>query len=345
MAEGLVNRGYRVDLVLGKKQGEYLEQVPAKVNLIDLRVKKLLLSLNLVGAYLKKQKPAVLISANERVNIVALLAKKIYRSKTKLIISVHVNNTEQMARQGASIYRKIIIRLARWTYKWADSVVAVSEGVAADVAALFSVPPEKIHVIYNPIINSNLGDKINEPVEHPWFKQEKCPVVIGVGRLNRQKDFLTLIKSLREIKKVIADTKLIILGEGQQRRELENEIKMLRLEKDVYMPGFVENPYSYLKNSSVFVLSSAWEGFGNVLVEAMATGTPVVSTDCPSGPAEILKNGKYGPLVPVGDANSLAREVVAILKDPPAAELLIRRAHDFTVDKAVDHYISMIDNF
>jgi len=341
----LANYGYDVDLVLGKKQGEYLGQIPTKVNLVDLKVKKLLFSFNVVGAYLHQCKPAVLISANERVNIVALLAKKKYRSKTKLIISVHTNNTEQMARQGASVYRRIIIKLARFTYKWADRVVAVSKGVAEDIEGLFSVPPEKINVIYNPIINANLSEKINEPVDHPWLNQVEFPVVIGMGRLDRSKDFSTLIKSLIEIKQEVADTKLIILGEGQLREALENEIKMLHLEKDVHMPGFVENPYSYLKNSSVFVLSSAWEGFGNALVEAMAAGTPVIATDCPSGPAEILEGGKYGPLVPVGDAYKLAKEVVAILKDPPVSETLIRRAHDFTVDKAVDQYVNMIDNY
>lgn len=342
--EGFTNQGYKVDLVLGKKQGQYLAQVPSSVNLVDLKVKKLLLSIHLVGSYLNREKPAVLISANERVNIVALLAKKIYRSKTKIIISVHINNSEAIASEGASFYKRMIISIARWTYKWADRVVAVSKGVADDVAELFSVPREKIDIIYNPIVNPTLNEKMNESVEHPWLNQDSYPVIIGMGRLIRQKDFSTLIRSLVEVKKEIPEAKLMILGEGKERKKLESEIKNLNLEKDVTMPGYVNNPYSYLKQSSIFVLSSAWEGFGNVTVEAMATGTPVVSTDCRSGPGEILENGKYGCLVPVGDYKKMAKAIIDTLHKPVEAQLLVEKANEFNVERAISSYLDIIEN-
>jgi len=345
LAEELADRGYQVDLVLLKKQGQYLKQVPSNVRIVDLKAKKLLLSSHLIGSYLKRENAAVLISANERVNIMALLAKKLFRVKTKLIISVHVNNSEAIARQEASIYKKLVILVARRIYRWADKVVAVSKGVAEDLEKLFLVSRDKIDVIYNPVISKDIGKKANEAVDHPWLNQDRLPVILGVGRLIRQKDFSTLVKSFYEIKKEIADAKLIILGEGEERLKLEREINELELNDDVDLPGYVENPYSYMKKSEVFVLSSAWEGFGNVLVEAMAVGTPVVSTECPSGPTEILEGGKYGPLVAVGDAGSLAAAAINILKDPPESSFLIRRAQDFSVDKAVNKYLEILKDF
>lgn len=344
LSEEFAKEGYQVDLLLMKKQGQYLKQVPSNVRVVDLNAKKLLLSSHLIGSYLKQEKPVVLISASERANIMALLAKKLFRVKSKVIISIHVNNSEAMTRQGASLYKRLVILAARRIYKWADQVVAVSRGVAEDVEKLFLVQRDKITVIYNPIISRGLDEKANEALDHPWLNQNRFPVILGAGRLIRQKDFLTLIRSFDALKKEISDIKLIILGEGKERLTLEKEIRNLGLTEDVSLPGYIDNPYSYMKRSSVFVLSSAWEGFGNVLVEALATGTPIVSTDCPSGPAEILVNGKYGNLVPVGDHKTLARAVLNVLKDPPDRKLLINRANDFTVDKAVEKYLDLIND-
>lgn len=344
LSEEFAKEGYQVDLLLMKKQGQYVKQVPSNVRVVDLNAKKLLLSSHLIGSYLKQEKPVVLISASERANIMALLAKKLFRVKSKVIISIHVNNSEAMTRQGASLYKRLVILAARRIYKWADQVVAVSRGVAEDVEKLFLVQRDKITVIYNPIISRGLDEKANEALDHPWLNQNRFPVILGAGRLIRQKDFLTLIRSFDALKKEISDIKLIILGEGKERLTLEKEIRNLGLTEDVSLPGYIDNPYSYMKRSSVFVLSSAWEGFGNVLVEALATGTPVVSTDCPSGPAEILVNGKYGNLVPVGDHKTLARAVLNVLKDPPDRKLLINRANDFTVDKAVEKYLDLIND-
>ena len=343
LAEEFANRGYQVDLVLMKKRGQYLEQVPSKVRVVDLKVKKLLLSSHLVGLYLKKENPSVLVSANERVNIMALLSKKLFGLNTRIIISVHVNNSEAMVRQGASIYKRLVILVARRVYRWADKVVAVSKGVAEDVEKLFLVPRDEIDVIYNPVISNDIDKKANETVDHPWLNQDRLPVILGVGRLIMQKDFSTLIKSFYEIKKEIAEAKLIILGEGEERLNLEREINELELNDDVDLPGYVDNPYSYMKRASVFVLSSAWEGFGNVLVEAMAVGTTVVSTDCPSGPSEILNRGEFGTLVPVGDVKALSSAVVSAINKPVKPDILISRAKDFTVDKAVDKYIAIME--
>lgn len=342
LAEGFAKQGYDVDLVVGKKQGLFLEQVPSNVNLVDLRVSRLVFSLNRIAAYLKQAKPDLLISAKERVNVAALLARRLSGVNPRLIVSVHANNSAEIANYGASLYRKIIISTARRTYRWADRVVAVSEGVADDVANLFLIPREEISVIHNPILNKDLKDKMNEPVDHPWFKKGDYRLILGMGRLVKQKDFLTLIRSFVLVKKAVPEAKLMIFGDGRERKLLEREIRSLNLYNDVSMPGLIENPFKYLAKADLFVLSSNCEALPTVLIEAMATGTPVVSTDCPSGPSEILDNGKYGPLVPVGDSKALARAVLNVLKDPTDRELLINRANDFTVDKAVEKYLDLI---
>ena len=346
LAEHFAGKGYHVDLVVAKRQGNYLAQIPPDLELVDLKASKLIFSTHLVGAYLKAANPDVLISANERVNIIALLAKKLYKSKIKVIISIHVNNSEQVRHEKflPSLYRRAVLVIARLVYKWADQVVAVSKGVAMDACRLFKLSADRVTVIYNPLVTPEIKVKMKTAVEHPWLKQSQFPVILGIGRLTAQKDFMTLLEAFSAVRKDEPEARLIILGEGEKRDELEKKTALLGLNDYVSMPGFVDNPYSYLYHSSVFVLSSAWEGFGNVLVEAMATGTPVVATNCPSGPAEILEDGKYGPLVPVGDVNSLAQAVVAVLKDPPNPITLQSRAESFSVEKAVDKYLKLINS-
>ncbi len=341
LAEGFAQKGYSVDLVLAKRQGDYLGQVPRQVNLIDLSSSRIVYSLPKLGAYLNRAKPGLLISAKERVNIIAILSKMIYKPDTRFIISIHVNHSEQIRHQGASLYYRLILKVARFLYSRADNVVAVSGGVATDASSLFKVPEKEIKVIYNPLVTPELKEKMQENAEHPWFEEEGLTIILGIGRLVRQKDFLTLINSFARVKEDRPEARLIILGEGEQRKTMENKVAELGLEEFVDMPGYVENPYSFLARSALFVLSSAWEGFGNVLVEAMATGTPVVSTDCPSGPGEILAGGKYGVLVPVGDPGLMAEGINAALSQPVDRALLQERAESFSVDRILKDYESL----
>lgn len=338
LAEGFAARGDQVELVLIKKKGVYFDQLSPSVKLFILGAKRLYFSVNRLGAYLKKAEPDILISANERANVVALITKIIYKPKTKIIISIHTNNSEQLKRQGASLVKRLVLMLARLFYREADKVIAVSRGVKKDAGIFFRIPAEKIMVIYNPIVSNVIIKNKKKPVKHPWVVKDDGPIILGIGRFVKQKDFVTLINSFSEVVKVIPAARLIILGEGEERDLLEKRITDLGLGKLVSLPGYVDNPFSFLYNASLFVLSSMWEGFGNVLVEAMAVGTPVVSTDCPSGPAEILENGKYGMLVPVGDSKKMALSIIKTLKNPPDKEVLIERAKDFTVGKAIASY-------
>ena len=336
LASGFVMQGYEVDLVLAKKEGSYVSQVPSEIRLIDLKAKSLLRSTSLLSRYLNQEKPVAFLSALEDTNLVALLAKQLAKVDVPLIVTVH-NNLSQESRNATSLKRRFVPYLIPWFYPFADRVVAVSEGVANDLKKL-GLRSNNIKVIYNPIVTPKLIQKLQEPLDHPWFADGEPQVILGVGRLNQQKDFSTLIQAFAKVRQQ-QKAKLVILGEGEERFHLESLVKELGIAEDVALPGFVDNPYIYMAKATLLVLSSAWEGFGNVLVEAMAAGTPVISTNCESGPAEILANGKYGKLVSVGDSRELARAIVQTFKERLDASILQARASDFCLEKAATQYI------
>ena len=340
LAHGFIDRGYEVDLVLARKEGSYLGQVSSKIKLIDLKAPSLLRSTHLLSRYLKQDKPIALFSALEDTNLVALLAKSLAGISIPLIVTVH-NNLSQESRNATSLKRKLVPYLVPWFYPFADTVVAVSEGVADDLVKL-GLRSNNLKFIYNPIITLEFKQKLQEPLEHPWFAPGEPPVILGVGRLNPQKDFATLIKAFAKVQQQ-QPAKLIVLGEGEERCYLESLVKELNITESVALPGFVDNPYIYMAQAAVLVLSSGWEGFGNVLVEAMAVGTPVVATDCPSGPAEILEQGKYGELVPVGDEKRMAEAIIKTLNNPPERDFLMKRGREFSVEKAVFQYRQLLN--
>jgi glycosyltransferase involved in cell wall biosynthesis len=227
--------------------------------------------------------------------------------------------------------------LIRATYPKADSIIAISNGVATDLADTTGIERESIDVIHNPAFSPDIQSKSKESVSYRWFDTD-TPVVIAVGSLTQQKDFSTLLRAFSVLRER-QDAHLLILGEGELREELESLASELGIATAVDMPGFVDNPYAYMRQADVFVLSSKWEGFGNVVVEALACGCPVVSTDCPSGPAEILANGEYGSLTPVGDETALAAEIETVLNTTPEPDRLRARAEAFTTEIVADQYI------
>jgi glycosyltransferase involved in cell wall biosynthesis len=200
--------------------------------------------------------------------------------------------------------------LIRKSYPSADGIIAVSSGVADDLAEATGIPRESIDVIYNPVVTPEVATASREAVDHPWLAPGEPPVVMGIGRLTPKKDFTTLLQAFAEVRREVP-ARLMILGEGPERAVLEGLVRTLDLAANVALPGFVGNPYAYLARASLFVLSSRWEGLPTVLIEAMFCGAPVVSTDCPSGPREILNGGRYGRLVPVGDLAALAQAITA----------------------------------
>ncbi|WP_280541572.1 glycosyltransferase [Chromohalobacter sp. 11-W] len=333
LANGIANRGVPVDLVVVIAEGAYLADVSPRVRLVDLGASRMLFSLPALVRYLRRERPYALLSALKHANIIALWARKLARSQTRIVISER--NT--LPRDGSSErFERIVPWLMRLSYPSADAIIAISGGLADDLARRVGLSRESIEVVYNPI-NPRLAQLCEAPLTHPWLKSGQPPVILAVGRLTVQKDYPTLIEAFAEVRKTQA-ARLVILGEGELREKLEAMVASLGLSADVMFLGFVDNPYAWMRHASLFVLSSAWEGFGNVLAEAMACGTPVVSTNCPNGPAEILDNGAWGQLVPVGDASALAQAMVAALSDETPPDVRHRARH-FNLQQALSGYL------
>lgn len=332
LAKGFAERGLKVDLVLARAEGPYLSRVPRLVRVVDLKAFRVLASLTGLVRYIQRERPFALLSALHHANVVALWARKLASVPVRVVVSVHTNLSRATA-NAPNLRARIMPRWVRLFYPWADAIVAVSSGVAEDLVRHTGIPPEKIHVIYNPVVTPDLFVRAEEPIEHPWFAPGQCPVVLGVGRLTPSKDFSTLIRAFALVRKVRA-ARLMILGEGEERPRLEALVQELGLEDDIQLPGFVENPYKYMKRSALFVLSSRWEGLPTVLIEAAALGVPVISTDCPSGPAEILGE-REDLLVPVGDVAALARGICRSLAQPLSQRIEVDR---YTLHHAVARY-------
>jgi glycosyltransferase involved in cell wall biosynthesis len=290
--------------------------------------------------YLRRERPEALLSVFGYVNIIALWARRLAGVRTPLF--VNEQNTVSYEAGNASSWRsRLTPQLIKHFYPWADGIVVVSHGVRDDLARLTSISRERITVIYNPsVVRAEVVEKAQAPLDHPWFKPDQPPVLLAVGRLQVQKDYPTLMRAFAQVRQA-RPARLLILGEGRERPMLEALIAELGLEQDVSLPGFVANPYAYMARASVFVLSSRWEGLPTVLIEALCCGAPVVSTDCPSGPREILRDGLYGPLVPVRDADALARAIGTTLdgetSSPPSESW-----QPYELENVVDRYISFL---
>jgi glycosyltransferase involved in cell wall biosynthesis len=340
LAGGVVKRGYCVDLVLAQAEGSYLAQVPDAVRIIDLGSSRVSLSLPALAAYLRRERPQALLSEMGHANVVALWARRLVGIPRRVVVCNHLIYRNAPAQHASSWRVRLMPRLAKRFYPWADGIVAVSSGVADGLAQVTGIPRECIEVIYNPVVTPEVREKAQAPFEHPWFGPSKPPVILGMGRLTAQKDFPALIQAFAQVRQS-RQVRLMILGEGEDRPPLEALVRELGLEKDVALPGFVDNPYAYLTRASLFVLSSRWEGLPTVLIEALYCGVPSIATDCPDGPREILADGQYGQLVPIGDAAALARAIETSLESetPPAPRESWR---PFELEAVVNQYISML---
>lgn len=338
LSNGFAEKGNKVDLIAAKAEGPYLKYISPKVRLIDLNTSRVLLSLIPLVRYLLTTKPSILISAMNHSNIVALLAKYLAFTSTPVVISVR-NHFSTQYLNVSGIDNNLIPVLARFLYPHADGIIAVSEGVADDLSKALSLSQKSIQTIYNPIVTPDLQQKSQAIPKHPLLVNSNF--ILSVGRLTKQKDFPTLIKAFSKVRCKF-DIHLIILGEGEERSVLEEMLQEMNLTNCVHLPGFADNPYLFMAHAKAFVLSSCWEGLPGVLIEAMAIGTPVVSTNCKSGPNEILDNGKYGCLVPVGDSDELAKAIIETLNNPLSKNALKKRASYFSEEKIIDQYLSYI---
>jgi len=250
------------------------------------------------------------------------------------------NTLTQVTRGAGTDRRRLFPFLVRKFYPWADGIVAVSRGVALDLETSSGTPARRMHILPNPVLTPELASKAREALDHPWFGVGEPPVVLGVGRLSKQKDFATLIRAFDRVRRQ-RTARLVILGDGPERASLEALIAELALADQALLPGFASNPFAYMARAGVFVLSSAWEGMPGALIQAVASGAPVVATDCESGPREVLQGGRYGRLVPVGDPTAMAEAILATLQQPRTA-VPFEAVERFTRSAAVSGYLEVL---
>jgi glycosyltransferase involved in cell wall biosynthesis len=341
MANEFARRGHRVDLVLAKGAGALAAEVRAEVRVVTFHRDRVWRTLPDLSRYLWQARPEVLFSAGPAVNLAAIWARALVPGRLRLVLSVQSNMSHYATHQSVW-YGRYLPRLIRWFYPWADRVIAVSGGVRDDLAGLAPRADCRSCVIHNPVVDADLRRKADEPASHAWMRPAGPPVVLGVGRLVPEKNFALLLRAFARLAEAHADLRLLVLGEGRRRAFLEALAERLCIADRVDLPGAVTNPYPYMEQAALFVLSSETEGFGNVLVEALACGCPVVSTDCPGGPREILEAGRWGRLVPPGDAEALAVAMHAALAETSDADRLRTRAMDFAVDTVADRYLDVL---
>ncbi|WGF86426.1 glycosyltransferase [Marinivivus vitaminiproducens] len=369
LAKAMRGFGFAVDVVVSRfPDGAMRTQIPADIRVVPLerstpivarlaaawaqprglaalgpsliftkKVSNHLPSLPALARYLKTTRPDVLYAAMAHPNIQAILARSLAGVPTRVVVSDHSSE----ARRNSTFWRKRDLASAmRHTYAQADVIVAVSQGVADDLATTVGLPRERITTLYNPVIGPDLPAKAAAPVDHPWFATNDVPVILTVGRLEREKGHDVLLEAFAKLQ-ATRRSRLVIIGSTTHKPWEE---KLVALAADLGMSdrvdflGYEPNPVRFMARADLFVLSSVYEGFGNVLVEALACGCPVVSTDCPSGPREILDGGRYGRLTPVGDVDALALAMAATLESPPAKADLQARAGHFDYDAAITRY-------
>lgn len=380
LASGLLERGHEVDLVLRDLVCDYPEYVPGGARLFHLSRRRnaenpsgprllpigpqplvpattparlrfprltlapavpwrqwpLLASTSLprwaaaTAMYLDRERPDALLAMLTSAVVAATLAACVTHHRTRIVASQR--NVFRSSRE---------FRRACLSYPYADAAVANSRGVAGELGRLSGMSHNRIHTIYNPVVSADLLRRAREPIDHPWLDGSSPPAVLAIGRLHKQKDFATLLAAFALLLRQRC-ARLLVLGRGPLLENLRSLARDLCIENKVEFLGFVENPYAFMARASLFVLSSRHEGLPNALIEAMACGCPVVSTNCPYGPDEILEGGRWGELVPMGDPEALALAMARTLENPPRGQGLRHRASFFSVEKAVERYEELL---
>lgn len=350
IVNGLADRGYDVELLLSRERGELRSQLSERVSVVVLppsRTPVLGVATHLPAlfAYLRRREPAALFPHLAHVSVVSLAVKRFLDVDT-VVVPTHHKTFGKLTDQTPKdrLTRLLVPRL----YPTADRIIAVSGGVADSIAEGTSVDRDDVSVLYNPIDVESVRTRARERVDHEWIEDDETDVVLFVGRIAPQKDLETWLRAFARVhdrnpdaRAVLAGTEL--KGSGTSREDLLALADRLGVGDAVSMPGYVDNPYRYMAQADVFLLSSRYEGLPTVLVEALACGCPVVATDCPNGPREILDGGEYGRLVPVGAADEIAEAVEAALREPTPSEALRARADEFAPAAVLDDYERFIE--
>ena len=338
IANQLANKGLNVDLVVASAfRLEYASEVSDKVNLIILRSERMISALPAIRKYLKQHKPDAIMATMKHVAVITKLA-------LLSTLNIHTRFVIREARldSPSSYLKRLPLTIAGGiVYRSAHQVIAQSHSMADSLTNIHKLSSPAI-AIPNPVIDEGFLDRMRAPYmkSFPWAKGH--PYIIGMGRLSVEKGFANLIQAYGNIKsKIHPEMRLVILGEGEARPALEKLVEELQLESHIWMPGFIQNPVPYLQSSELFVLSSSIEGSPNALVQALATGTPCVSTNCPTGPDEILQHGKQGKLVKVNDVNALSEAMLEMLKDPILPDNHTIRTH-YSATASAERYLQIL---
>jgi glycosyltransferase involved in cell wall biosynthesis len=333
-------RDLQIDLLAIRSDSAHLDDIPNKIRIIPLRARHALTAVPELIGYLRREKPTAMLVAKDRAGRAALLARKFSGSTTRIAIRLGTNLSTALE-DKSSLQRWLRTAPMRSLYCMAEQIIAVSQGVAEDTRKITGLPMSRITVIRNPVITQRLKEQAQQPVPHSWLEDHSIPVIMGAGRLTRQKDFHTLVRAFALLRQQ-QPARLIILGEGKDRNSLQQLATALQVEKDFLLPGFQKNLYAWLSRSRLFVLSSLWEGSPNVLTEALALGIPSVATRCPSGPDEILQNGRIGILVEMGNAESLAAAMLATLNNPHPADFLQAAVAEYNAATSASRYLQIL---
>lgn len=364
LAEKFASLGYRIDLLVCGTTVVTDMVVPDNIALVEMKksrkiarigqiacgqgweaarytllpVPALRRALRFLGSlerYLREARPAALLSPKPALSVLAILARKRAGWPGRVVVSEHTQFT------GGEAWEALVPAAAA-TYRRADAVTAVSNGVALNLAGTIGLGPHRITTIYNPVDIASIRASSGDPIDQPWSTEALAgEIILGVGELTERKDFATLVRAFARVR-TQRRCRLVILGDGPERARLAELSRDLQIEPDVYLPGAQKNVYAWMARASILVSSSRREGFGMVLAETLAVGCPVVSTACPSGPAEVLRDGRDGRLVPVGDDRALAAAIVETLEHPPDPADLRKRAADFSVDTAARAYLNLL---
>lgn len=336
LAENFRDRGFEVRVAVLKKRGRLVGQLPPGLPVDEIGGGRLS-CIPRLARYLRRHRSDAIISFMTFPNFVTILAQALLLSPKRVVVSEHNTYSKSIRRRGLL---RLIYQAAPYVYRLSRKVICVSHGVEEDLAAATTLPRRYLTTVYNPVITDELLVASTTPPQHPWLTAKSSPVILAVGRLEPQKNYPMLLRALARVRQS-RECRLVILGEGPLREQLEQEVEALGLSDAVDLHGFAPDAMAYMRAADLFVLSSSWEGLSNVLIEAMAVGCPVVSTDAPHGPREVLRDGEFGRLVPVDDAETLADAILETLDARGDASARMTWARSFSVDACAERYLQI----
>ena len=358
LANALAERGDRIELLLARGGNPAGIEIDARVRVLSLdgwrsrlpwvrgkRLREFAEARGTLAAYMRRSQPDVMIAADTFANLTALEARQQSGQSLPLIIGQRTHLSAFLDERFKGADRDEMMAWIQRLYPSADAIVGVSKGVCADLVRM-GLPEDSVRTIYSSIIGPDTAELAAAPVDHPWFQEDQPPIILSIGRITAAKDFPTLLRAFAQLVDSGRDLRLVILGAAKSEKKNDRLLDLatsLGVRDRLDLPSAVVNPFRFIARSALLACSSKREGLPATLVEALACGTPVVSTDCPSGPAEILTDETIGRLVPVGNHRALADAIAATLDDPPKAEHLIQSTERFANQTSVDAYSTLID--